>query len=233
MSEKTYILGFETAGDQFSLALLCYENESYQTLLTHHEMAYRGHAEILLHTLKKALNEASITRHDLSLVVTGKGPGSFTGVRVGLSAARGLGDSLGIPIVALPVTEVILKAVANEKSATVWLTAHGEDIYVQNLKAGELSEIVCIKRSEALALLEEGQLLCGDGMLEERSMIPDFVDCTSLGYPPKGRYVEAETLARLGYEAFLKGEGSSLSPLYIRPLSYKTIAEREALAVAK
>ncbi|MEC9291672.1 MAG: tRNA (adenosine(37)-N6)-threonylcarbamoyltransferase complex dimerization subunit type 1 TsaB [Pseudomonadota bacterium] len=233
MSEKTYILGFETAGDQFSLALLCYENGSYQTLFTHHEMAYRGQAEVLLPTLEKALKEASITRHDLSLVVTGKGPGSFTGVRVGLSAARGLGDSLGIPVVALPVTEVILKAVADEKPATVWLTAHGEDIYVQNLKAGQLSEIVCIKRSEALLLLEKDQLLCGDGMLEERSIVPDFVDCISLEYPPKGRYVDAEVLARLGHEASLKGEGSSLSPLYIRPLSYKTIAEREALAAAK
>ncbi|MDE0724209.1 MAG: tRNA (adenosine(37)-N6)-threonylcarbamoyltransferase complex dimerization subunit type 1 TsaB [Alphaproteobacteria bacterium] len=232
MGEKTYILGFETAGDQFSLALLYFENEKYDTLFSYHEMAYRGHAERLLPVLEEALKEANITKNQLSLIVTGKGPGSFTGVRVGLSAARGLGDSLKIPVAALPVSEVILKSVqeqAEAKRYTAWLTAHGEDVYVQTLEEGALSEIRCMKRAEAIDELQGGQVLCGDGMLEHRSSVPESVVCTSLSYPPAGRYVNAEKLTRYGHEAFLRGEGQDLSPLYVRALSYQTIAEREAL----
>lgn len=237
MQQKTYILSIDTAGDQFALALLCYDGSMYETCFSYTEMAYRGHGDLILPTLEKALDAARITKQDMSLIVCGKGPGSFTGVRVGLSAARGLADSLHIPVVALPVPTVMLRdaqgAHMDAQRLFVWLNAHGEDVYVQSLIDGEFSAITCLTRAEAAAMLETGDVLIGDGMLEERSIVAKDVVCPSLAYPHSRRYVCPVALAQQGYEAFKLGEGANLSPLYVRPLSYQTIAEREAAAAAK
>jgi tRNA threonylcarbamoyl adenosine modification protein YeaZ len=58
----------------------------------------RKHAELLMPGVLAACDEAGIALADLSAVVTGAGPGPFTGLRVGMVTAAALGDALGIPV---------------------------------------------------------------------------------------------------------------------------------------
>jgi tRNA threonylcarbamoyladenosine biosynthesis protein TsaB len=68
----------------------------------------RDQAARLLPAIETTLGEAGVDRRDLSLIAVTIGPGSFTGVRVGLAAARGLAVGLGVPLAGLATTSVLL-----------------------------------------------------------------------------------------------------------------------------
>jgi tRNA threonylcarbamoyladenosine biosynthesis protein TsaB len=67
----------------------------------------RDQAARLLPTIGLALSEARVTRRAVELIAVSTGPGSFTGVRVGLAAARGLALGLGVPLAGIPTTAVL------------------------------------------------------------------------------------------------------------------------------
>ncbi|MCX5513800.1 tRNA (adenosine(37)-N6)-threonylcarbamoyltransferase complex dimerization subunit type 1 TsaB [Kaistia algarum] len=62
----------------------------------------RGHAEILMPATAALLAEAGLSARDLDRIAVSTGPGSFTGLRVGIAAARGLGLALDIPVIGIP-----------------------------------------------------------------------------------------------------------------------------------
>jgi len=68
----------------------------------------RDQAARLLPAVASVLHEAGIGRSELSLIAVTIGPGSFTGVRVGLAAARGLAVGLGVPLAGLSTTSVLM-----------------------------------------------------------------------------------------------------------------------------
>jgi len=65
------------------------------------------HAEFVFNLIEKALKEGGLRRGDLNGIAISTGPGSFTGLRVGLAAAKGLALALDIPIVGIPTFEAI------------------------------------------------------------------------------------------------------------------------------
>jgi tRNA threonylcarbamoyladenosine biosynthesis protein TsaB len=68
----------------------------------------RDQAARLLPAIEAVLADARVDRRDLSLIAVTVGPGSFTGVRVGLAAARGLAVGLAVPLAGIPTTSVLL-----------------------------------------------------------------------------------------------------------------------------
>ncbi len=58
----------------------------------------KGQAELLFEVIDDALNKANIKKTRIELIVVGIGPGNFTGIRIGLAAAKGLSLSLNVPI---------------------------------------------------------------------------------------------------------------------------------------
>lgn len=90
------ILTFRTDKPEAELGL--YENDNklaYSTWMAHRELAETIHSK-----LEELLKEQNQTIHDLQAIIAYQGPGSFTGLRIGLSVANALAYSLGIPIVA-------------------------------------------------------------------------------------------------------------------------------------
>jgi tRNA threonylcarbamoyladenosine biosynthesis protein TsaB len=63
------------------------------------------HSELLMEFIDRLFKTASIKREDLELAACMKGPGSFTGLRIGFSTAKGLSLALGIPLVAVPTLD--------------------------------------------------------------------------------------------------------------------------------
>ncbi|MBX9944797.1 MAG: tRNA (adenosine(37)-N6)-threonylcarbamoyltransferase complex dimerization subunit type 1 TsaB [Reyranella sp.] len=68
----------------------------------------RDQAAGLLPAIERTLRMAGVGRRDLALIAVTVGPGSFTGVRVGLAAARGLAVGLGVPLAGLSATSVLI-----------------------------------------------------------------------------------------------------------------------------
>ncbi len=97
------ILGIDTTTLSCSVALL--ENDSILAELTLN--IKKTHSERLMPLLDLMLNEAGIAREDLEAIAVAAGPGSFTGLRIGVSTARALAQGLRIPAVPVCTIEAL------------------------------------------------------------------------------------------------------------------------------
>lgn len=91
----------------------------------------RGQAAILVPTIQEALSEAQITFADVELIVTTIGPGSFTGLRIGLATARSLSLALDVPIVGLNTLDVMARHYVPSKPLLVVLETKRQDFYAR------------------------------------------------------------------------------------------------------
>jgi tRNA threonylcarbamoyladenosine biosynthesis protein TsaB len=103
-----YILNIETATKNCSVALA----KEGKTIVSK-EIAEEGysHAERLHVFIEEIIKEAGITFQDLSAVAVSQGPGSYTGLRIGVSAAKGLCFALDIPLIAVDTLQVLASQV--------------------------------------------------------------------------------------------------------------------------
>ena len=86
-------IAFESSGGKASVAI----SRDGVILAQAENLARHGHAAWLLTLARDALAEAGLTAAECDVVLGGRGPGSFTGIRVALAAAKGLGLALGMP----------------------------------------------------------------------------------------------------------------------------------------
>ncbi|KAB1156217.1 tRNA (adenosine(37)-N6)-threonylcarbamoyltransferase complex dimerization subunit type 1 TsaB [Flavobacterium luteum] len=103
-----YILNIETATKNCSIAIA----KNGETILCK-EMAEEGysHAEKLHVFIKEAIDNLQMSFKDLSAIAVSQGPGSYTGLRIGVSAAKGLCFALDIPLIAVDTLEVLASQV--------------------------------------------------------------------------------------------------------------------------
>ncbi len=88
------ILALDCATEAFSVALQDKQDKVHE----HFEMAPRLHAKKLLDTIDTLLRQNQVSKKELEGLIFGKGPGSFTGVRIAVSAAQGIAQGLDIPV---------------------------------------------------------------------------------------------------------------------------------------
>ncbi|MBW8242123.1 tRNA (adenosine(37)-N6)-threonylcarbamoyltransferase complex dimerization subunit type 1 TsaB [Muricauda oceani] len=96
------ILHLETATTNCSVSIA---KDGEMLVLKENNAANYSHSEQLHIFIKEALEEASLLFSDLDAVAISKGPGSYTGLRIGVSSAKGLCFSLDIPLVSVPTLQ--------------------------------------------------------------------------------------------------------------------------------
>jgi tRNA threonylcarbamoyl adenosine modification protein YeaZ len=90
-------------------------------------VAGHRHGETLLPSLGRILGENNVRRSRLTAIVVGTGPGTFTGLRVGLATAKGLAHGLGIPIVGIASSDALLDAARADDTARADEAAQADD----------------------------------------------------------------------------------------------------------
>ncbi|SOB94398.1 tRNA (adenosine(37)-N6)-threonylcarbamoyltransferase complex dimerization subunit type 1 TsaB [Rhodobacter maris] len=125
MPAEPVILAFDTSAAHCAAALIAGERVLAERV---EEMA-KGQAERLMPLLEDLLAGAGFGWHDLAAIGVGIGPGNFTGVRIAVSAARGLALSLGIP--AIGVSSFEARAEGASRPVTVLLDARRGEAYAQ------------------------------------------------------------------------------------------------------
>ncbi|TMU54352.1 tRNA (adenosine(37)-N6)-threonylcarbamoyltransferase complex dimerization subunit type 1 TsaB [Flagellimonas algicola] len=96
------ILNLETATTNCSVSIS--KGKEILCLKENNAVNY-SHSEQLHVFIKEALQEASLSFSDLDAIAVSKGPGSYTGLRIGVSAAKGLSFSLDIPLISIPTLQ--------------------------------------------------------------------------------------------------------------------------------
>jgi tRNA threonylcarbamoyladenosine biosynthesis protein TsaB len=118
--QRMTILAFDCAVSGLSVAVV-----RDDVCLAHHREEGRGQAATLLPAIAAVLRQAGVDRRTLSMIAVTIGPGSFTGVRVGLAAARGLAVALGVPLAGLTTTAALLAAaVPDDRLAVAAIDTH-------------------------------------------------------------------------------------------------------------
>ncbi len=157
------ILAIDTATAACSAALMA----ERVIIAARHVAMLRGHAEALLPMVEEVMAEAGVTYGALDLIAATVGPGAFTGLRVGLAAARGLALAGGLPMIGITTLEALAHGAGEsrgERSVVAVLNAHREEVYYQPFD-GALTPLSPprVGAAEAVELPEGPVLLVGDG----------------------------------------------------------------------
>lgn len=130
------VLALDTAAENCAVAL-AEAGDGLSLLARREEAVGRGHAERLMPMIGEALDEAGLAFADLQLIAVTTGPGSFTGTRIGVAAARGLALALAIPAVGVSVLDALIAAVPDTEPGLVVaaLDARRGEIYAKAVKA--------------------------------------------------------------------------------------------------
>ena len=130
----------------------------------------RGHVEELVPMIQSVVTESGLEFAQLGLIAVSIGPGSFTGLRAGLAAARGFGLALDIPVHGVTTLEAVAAAAVDLPSTIssdailVALETKRSDIYVQKFDSQGVAqgEPLAQLPSATTNLLTENTCLCGD-----------------------------------------------------------------------
>ena len=128
MQPKPTILAFDTSAAHCAAALLLGDR-----IVTRVDEMAKGQAEHLMPMLEDFMADAGLTWADLDAIAVGVGPGNFTGIRIAVSAARGLALGLGIP--AIGVDGFATRAYAAPRPFTAEIPAPRGQSYFQDFAA--------------------------------------------------------------------------------------------------
>ena len=211
----TIVLAFDCAVQGLGVAVV----RDGVTLASRREEG-REQAARLVPVIADVMQEAGVEKHALSLIAVTTGPGSFTGVRVGLATARGLAVALGLPLAGIATTACLLaQAEAGDRLAVAAIDTHLGDWFCAIRADGA---VPFVASTEGLAAHLDGKpcLVVGPEADRLAPLLPDARAQMALPDPA--------TLARLALEAGVESwrvrnrtEGLP-RPLYLRGVNITT-----------
>ena len=202
MPPDPLILAFDTSAAHCAAALLSGD----RVLVQRREIMAKGQAERLIPLLQEVLAEAGKALTDLSAIAVGTGPGNFTGIRISVSAARGLALSLGIPAIGVSTFEAMAQGLA--RPVLVCLDARRGQSYLGLMDTDQTLKSTLVEGTEIPTGFSPGQAL----------FLCDETSCVTA--PPAAKSAEpiyslAEGIARTA-RAKLGQNIPKPAPLYIR-----------------
>lgn len=215
------ILAFDTSTACCSVALLV-----DGTLLGEDTRSGAGnYSTLLLQMVNRLLQDAALTIHEIDCIAVAQGPGSFTGLRVGISTAQGLGFALTKAVIGVSTLEII--AAQNMPfggTLCPMLDARRNQIYTclfegtgNEAKAISDKNVVCPE--QWVSSLRGPLLFCGNGAQVYRQAIKQA--CTTEHYfaPDMNSRPQAAMLAHIALNRFVDGKSSQpghILPCYVR-----------------
>ncbi|MEW6001264.1 MAG: tRNA (adenosine(37)-N6)-threonylcarbamoyltransferase complex dimerization subunit type 1 TsaB [Nitrospirota bacterium] len=196
------------------------------------------HSERLMTSIDNLLKQSSTNLGDIEALAISIGPGSFTGLRIGLSTVKGLSYATGKPIVSVPTLEAFaLSFFLAEYPICIMLDARKREVYAALFKWKDselirLVEELSIKPRDLMKKIEGKVIFSGEGALLYRDIIIESLDERAIFALPEKMVPSPANVASIGLRKALKGEFAdpiSLVPFYIR----KSEAELKKIPLAE
>jgi tRNA threonylcarbamoyladenosine biosynthesis protein TsaB len=236
------VLGIETATAVCAAALLSDGRIAAEEAIA----SPQAHSEKLLILVDRCLRHSGVSLRSLDLIAVSIGPGSFTGLRIGLSSAKGLAAAADLPLVAVPTLHALawkgcmsrllpagggfvfpmIDARRDEVYCALYRTAGGTPEELLSARAATVKECAAIVPREGIVLFlgDGAEKFIRSAAPEERFLVP----------PEEFRRASASSVAFLGEQMFSRGmraDLASLEPLYVKDFyTLVTTQHREVTA---
>jgi len=218
------VLGIETATERLSTALLVENKRTYER----HRDSHSSHCELLTGFILELIDEADISMDSIDCIAVSTGPGSFTGLRIGIATTMGLAYGLGINACGINtlmsmalntgVPGALICPIIDAKRSEVYTALYRTvDDIPQNiiepmvLPVSELTDILH-KRDETVTIT-------GPAAEKFRHMFQESLGTSVSFTPPDLAKPSAGSIAKLGLKIFRSDGGvnpASLKPIYLR-----------------
>lgn len=215
------LLAIDTSTDTASLALL--QDSGVLAELTWH--CGQNHSTQLLPHLAHLLNQANLSLQSVSGIIVAQGPGSYNGLRVGISTAKGLAFSLGVPLVGVSTLEVeaYQQAERGLPVCPVFNAGRGEIATAMYQKKGrQWRQLIAEHLTTVEALcsrITTKTVFCGEFVPSIAAELKKQLKQKAVVLSPAAGLRRAGFLAELGLKRFEVGDYDdpvTLQPLYLR-----------------
>jgi len=218
IAKSANILAIETATSACSVAL-CFEGQCFEL----NEIGKNVHSQVLLEMVQNVLDSANLTVADLSAIAVSQGPGSFTGLRIGIGVAQGLAYGVACPMIGVSTLDVLANQAQANGHVIAAIDARMGEVYWGDYAKDELG----LKRLGPPSVTSPEQVIPSDnvsyqllgnawseyiGLFDKTLMSHSVVDQEQL-YPSAGSLLE---LAQNSYTNNKLISAIDFKPDYIR-----------------
>jgi len=194
-------------------------------------LSSESHTVELMPKIARAAEQQGLALADLTGLAVSLGPGSFTGLRIGMSVAKGIALATGAPILGIPTLDVLGYAHAQPAVRTCAIIEAGRKrlcvATYQRLPGPDgpaalqrLDDYRTVSPAELVASIEAPTLFCGEMDPELREMLAEQLGPLAALASPARSLRRAGYLAELAWERWQRGERDNLAmltPLYLQP----------------
>ncbi len=216
------ILAINTSTKQYSLAVMWDE-----ILLGEYILPSRpGHYSDLMPSLRDLLTKVGLEPQELDGLIAALGPGSFTGIRVGLSVVKGLSQSLHIPAIGVPTLCAMASQLPYVKEGVCPLVSSRKGQVFTALfrwnSHGRLSRIkqdTCLRMSDLGSIIKGKTIFIGNDLAAQAPFLRQHFGAKALLAPPHLWNLRASCIGILGLRRLQKGDSDNLSelvPIYLK-----------------
>lgn len=219
------ILGIETATQAGSVAIVEEEEITAEYTLNIKET----HTSRLMSMIDHVLSDAHLTIHQMDAVAVSLGPGSFTGLRIGLATAKGLCLALDKPLIGIPTLDAFAHNISRtSRLICPLLEARKEEVYAALYRyrlpvAGQglqkLTNDLALPLDELLSRIDGSAVFLGDVLRGYRNLIKRKLKEKASFAPPYLNLPRAANIAILGSGKLKTGpetDPQKIEPLYVR-----------------
>jgi tRNA threonylcarbamoyladenosine biosynthesis protein TsaB len=175
--EAEYILCLETSASNCSVALTHPKGDLVLAGSTDN-----NHAEALIPMIEQILLQAEINIKAIQAIAISAGPGSYTGLRIGASTAKGLCFGLNVPLIAINTLEALAHAAIESTDGTydmywpmidarrmeVYEALYNNDLSIQR----PMNNLILTEPMDLNALMDKRVLICGDAAVKAQTLLP-------------------------------------------------------------
>lgn len=192
------------------------------------------HSQILMPMIQEILEQTNLQLNDIDLIICDKGPGSFTGIRIGVATAKGFHDTLNINTIGISSLEALCYNCKNDGLICSLIDAKNSNAYYaifekKNNKVSIKTNILVENIGnilECLSIYNDNVTFVGDGAdIYKNEIMQKLSNC----YFEENNDLSAYNLGIAGYYHFKENKDDYILPLYIRKPQAELYLEEKLL----
>ena len=221
------ILAVDTSSSNCSVAIVeVDENKNFNVLVEKNNNDEKTHSQKLMPIIDEALKEQCLSLDDINLLACCLGPGSFTGIRIGVATIKPIAEVLNIKIASVTSLETLARNIESNKTIVSLIDARNNQVYagIFDDKYNQKEDYIADDINIVLEKLKKyDNIVCvGDGAILHKDLIKEKISNVEF---VSNNIQAAQNVGKMGYKKYLENNlmtADEIIPIYLR----KSQAER-------